>query len=138
VQTPGVYALPGGARIADALARAGGFTAEANANSVNQAALVHDGDQIHVPTLVEEPSSPPPGLSNTRSSSTVDGVGGVGALINVNTATLEELDRLPGIGETRAREIIANRPYVSVDDLERVPGIGPATIEDLRPLVVVE
>jgi competence protein ComEA len=132
VQTPGVYELPSGARAADAVERAGGFTAEANAVAINLAAILRDGDQLHVPTLAEDPSIPAPGLTNQESPS------GVGGLININTATLEELDRLPGIGPTRAQEIIANRPYVSVDDLDRVPGIGPATIEDLRPYVVVE
>ena len=134
VQTPGVYELPGGARVADALARAGGFAAEANVDAVNQAAPLHDGDQIHVPTLAEEPSSPPAGLSSQAAPADVS----VGGLINVNTATAAELEQLPGIGETRAQDIIANRPYASVDELERVPGIGPATLEKLRPLVVVE
>jgi competence protein ComEA len=132
VQTPGVYELPGGARVANALERAGGFTVDANVDSVNQAALLRDGDQIYVPTLVEDPAAPPPGLSNEIAPN------GVGGLINVNTATLEELDQLPGIGETRAQAIINNRPYASVEDLDRVPGIGAATIEELRPLVVVE
>ena len=141
VQVPGVYALPSGARVVDVLTQAGGFAADANVNAVNQAAPLHDGDQIYVPTIVEEPATPVPGLSNeTRQGEMVDvgGSGDVSGPINVNTATAEELDRLPGIGPARAADIIANRPYVSVDDLDRVPGIGPATLENLRPLVVVE
>jgi len=140
VQTPGVYQLPAGARVVDVLQRAGGFTIEANVNAINQAASVHDGDQVHVPTLVEAPSSPPTGVSP---SSTVAAAGdkssgikvGSGP-ININTASLEEIDTLPGIGPTRAQQIIDNRPYASVDDLDRVPGIGSTTLEKLRPLVV--
>lgn len=138
VQTPGVYEVPGGARVADVLARAGGFAVDANVDAVNQAAQLHDGDQVHVPTLVEEPASPPPGLSNQAPPPASLSEASAGGLINVNTATAEELERLPGIGESRAQDIIANRPYATVDELERVPGIGPATLEKLRPLVVVE
>ena len=133
VQTPGVYELPGGARVTDALARAGGFTADANVNAINQASPLRDGDQIYVPTLEEQSASPPPGLSNTEPAA-----GSEGGPININTASLDELDQLPGIGPSRAQDIIDNRPYESVDDLDRVPGIGAATLEELRPLVVVE
>lgn len=133
VQTPGVYELPAGSRAVHAIERAGGFTAEANVAAINQATILHDGDQLHVPTLVEDPTTPSPGLTSPDPPS-----GGGGGLVNVNTATQEELELLPGIGPARAEAIIANRPYASVDDLDRVPGIGPATLEQLRPLVVVE
>lgn len=133
VQEPGVYPLPGGSRVADALARAGGFTPDANVNAVNQATLLRDGDQIYVPTLEEDSTEPPPGLSSAAPAA-----GSAGGLININTATLDELDQLPGIGPSRAQEIIDNRPYERVDDLDRVPGIGAATLEELRPYVVVE
>ena len=138
VLAPGVYELPGGARVADVLARAGGFAPDANVNAVNQATLLRDGDQVHVPTLVEDPVEPDAGLSNSNRTSSVEVIGSTGGLINVNTATAAELEQLPGIGPARAADIIANRPYASVDDLDRVPGIGPATLEELRPLVVVE
>jgi competence protein ComEA len=132
VQTPGVYELPGGSRVVDAVERAGGFTVDANVAVVNQAAILRDGDQLHVPTLQEDASTPAPGLTNPESAT------GVGGLININTASLEELDQLPGIGPSRAQEIIDNRPYESVDDLDRVPGIGASTLEELRPYVTVE
>jgi competence protein ComEA len=132
VQMPGVYELPGGARVVDALVRAGGFTPDATVVAVNQAALLQDGDQVHVPTMAEDSSAPAPGLNNQAASSSGDG------LININTASLEELEQLPGIGPSRAQEIINNRPYESVDDLDRVPGIGAATIENLRPYVTVQ
>jgi competence protein ComEA len=133
VQTPGVYPLPSGSRVVDALERAGGFTPDANVNAINQAAPLRDGDQIYVPTLAEEPAAPPSGLSNTEPAA-----GSGGGPINVNSASLAELEQLPGIGPSRAQDIIDNRPYESVDDLDRVPGIGPATLEELRPYVVVE
>jgi competence protein ComEA len=133
VQTPGVYELPDGARIVDALQRAGGFTVDANVNAINQAAPLRDGDQVYVPTLVEEPAAPTPGLSS--SAPVAESAGGV---INVNSASPTELEALPGIGPSLAQAIIDNRPYASVDELERVPGIGPATLEKLRPYVVVE
>jgi competence protein ComEA len=138
VQTPGVYELPSGARVADALQQAGGFTPDANTDAVNQAAPLHDADQIYVPTQEEAQSVPPIGVSSEEPAPSTSAPAGGGGLINVNTATLEELDQLPGIGPSRAQDIIANRPYVSVDDLDRVPGIGAATLEKLRPLVVVE
>jgi competence protein ComEA len=104
-------------------------------DAVNQAAMLRDGDQLHVPALAEDASMPPPGV---RSAEIEIGLGGAGAPVNVNTATLEALDTLPGIGPTRAQAIIDGRPYASVDELERVPGIGPATLEQLRPFVTVE
>ncbi|MCC6455272.1 MAG: ComEA family DNA-binding protein [Caldilineaceae bacterium] len=133
VQAPGVYPLPEGSRVVDAVEHAGGFAPDANVNAINQAALLRDGDQIYVPTLTEQPSAPPPGLSNAAPAA-----GSAGGLININSATLAELDQLPGIGPSRAQDIIDNRPYASVDELSRVPGIGPATLEELRPYVVVQ
>lgn len=133
VQTPGVYELPGGARVTDALERAGGFSADANVDAINQAASLRDGDQIYVPTFEEEPAAPSSGLSSTEPA-----VNSEGGAINVNTASASELEQLPGIGPSRAQDIIDNRPYASVDELDRVPGIGEATLEELRPYVVVE
>ena len=135
VLTPGVYPLPAGARIVDALVLAGGFAPDANVNAVNQAAPLRDGDQIYVPTLEEEPAVPAAGLSSTEAPEAASVSSGP---INVNTASAEELEQLPGIGPARAQDIIANRPYASVDELDRVPGIGPATLEELRPYVVVQ
>jgi competence protein ComEA len=137
VLNPGVYELPADARVVDALAAAGGFAPEANVNAVNQAAPMRDGDQIYVPTMVEEAAAPRSGIVSIEVAEEDGGLSESG-LINVNTATAEELETLPGIGEARAQDIIANRPYASVDELDRVPGIGPAILEDLRPYVVVE
>lgn len=135
----GIYSLAATARVADAIAAAGGVTGEANSAVVNQAEPLWDGAQVHVPTLTttaDVAPEPPTGVSGVEASSaspvTQSGGGGV---INLNTATATELETLPGIGPSKAAAIIANRPYSTVDDLERVPGIGARTLEQLRPLV---
>ena len=141
VQTPGLYSLPPDARVGDALKAAGGFSDAANVDAVNQAEHVWDGAQVHVPAL-SEPSvmEPPAGVSGvTRGTSGIDLSGelSVTGLVDINRATLEELDTLPGIGPAKAQAIIDGRPYDSIDDLDRVPGIGPAIIAQLRDLVTV-
>lgn len=133
VRTPGVYSLPPGARVADALHAAGGLRADASPHAVNQAARLHDGDQVHIPTQSEAPAAPPAGITGTGDSDV-----STGDQLDLNTASQAALEGLPGIGPAKARDIIANRPYSSVDDLLRVPGIGPATLERLRPHVRVE
>jgi competence protein ComEA len=137
VHAPGLYALPLGARVADALHAAGGLTPDANPNAVNQATLVRDGDQIYAPTQTEAPAAPPPGVSGGGHAETAAKSVPLGP-INLNTATAAQLESLPGIGPSRAQAIIAGRPYATVDELDRVPGIGPATLDELRPYVVVE
>lgn len=138
VQQPGNYALPPDARVGDALAAAGGFTGDANTNAVNQAEHLVDGVQVHVPAVSEpDVADPPAGVSGaTRSGSSGIELGT--GLIDLNHATLEELESLPGIGPAKAQAIIANRPYASVDDLDRVPNFGPATVDNLRELVTVQ
>lgn len=140
VTRPGIYGLEAAARVADALAAAGGLTDDANATLVNQAERLWDGAQIHVPsvtaTTVAAPE-PPTGVSGSVAVDAPPAIAGAGngGSININTATATELESLPGIGPSKAAAIIANRPFTSVDDLERVPGIGARTIEQLRPLV---
>lgn len=142
VRNPGMYELPPGARVGDALSKAGGLVAEADPALVNQAELVFDGAQIHVPL--------PPAPDETNASPNLQqpaaGLSGespppasapAGGLINVNTATAEELTALPGIGPSRAAAIIAGRPYEAIEDIERVPGIGPSAVATLTPLVKV-
>lgn len=136
VNSPGVYTLPQGARVADALRAAGGLAADAHPYAVNQAARLHDGDQVHIPTQGEAPSTPAAGITGAHSAGSDSP--GAGELLDLNTASQAALEGLPGIGPAKARDIIAHRPYTSVDDLLRVPGIGPATLERLRPHVRVE
>lgn len=141
VAQPGIYGLTAEARVADALAAAGGLTSEANAALVNQAERVWDGVQVHVPSLtattIAAAPEPPTGVSGSAAvdAPTILAGAGNGGLININTASATELESLPGIGPSKAAAIIANRPFTNVDDLERVPGIGARTIEQLRPLV---
>jgi competence protein ComEA len=128
VREPGVYRLRPGARVADAIARAGGVTRRAARASVNLAAPVADGEQVLVPPVAG-------GLGGSSSSPGVPKAGPV----NLNSASVEQLDALPGIGPVTARKIVDYRrehgPFTSVDQLDAIPGIGPARVAELRGLV---
>lgn len=140
VAQPGVYALPRDSRVVDAVQAAGGFGANADESAVNLAARLKDGDQLTIPAIGEAaspPSSsqPPANRSNSIPESAP------GKLVNINTATSEELQTLPGIGATRAQDIIdyrqANGNFTTIEDLQKVKGIGPSTYERLKDLVTV-
>lgn len=140
VARSGIYGLEATARVADAIAAAGGLTGEANGALINQAERIWDGAQIHVPSQITAniaAPEPPTGVSGSTAAEppTTLTSAGNGSLININTATAAALESLPGIGPSKAAAIIANRPFSNVDDLERVPGIGARTMEQLRPLV---
>ena len=131
VRRPGLYRLRGGARIADAVHRAGGALRDADLAAVNLAAPLVDGVQVLVPARAGTVgSAPSPGLGGTA---------GPTAPVSLSSATLEELDQLPGVGPITAQKIVDYRtehcPFASVDDLDAVPGIGPTRIEQLRDLV---
>lgn len=132
VRRPGLYHLREGSRIADAVARAGGPGPRAYLAALNLAAPVVDGVQIVVPRRV--PGGP--AVGDPAASGTV---GAAGGKVSLATATLEQLDALPGIGPVTAGRIIAYRtehgPFASVDDLDAVSGIGPARLDQLRELV---
>jgi competence protein ComEA len=132
VRRPGLYRLRDGARIADAVHRAGGALRDADLAAVNLAAPLVDGVQILVPARAVAPSGSPAG----------SGGGATGAAtgaVSLSSATLEELDQLPGVGPVTAQKIVDYRtehgPFASVDELDAVPGIGPTRIEQLRELV---
>lgn len=124
VREPGVYRLPEGSRVTDAVKRAGGATPGAGVDSINLAAQLSDGQQIVVP---EKPSSAP-GETTAAAHS--------GGPISLGSATAEELETIEGIGPVTAQSIIdfrtENGGVSSVDDLDQVSGIGPATMEALR------
>lgn len=130
VRRSGLYRVPDGARVADALARAGGPTAKADLAALNLAAPLVDGQQIAVPVRLPPGSAPSLGTA---------GAAGAGAKVSLSSATVDELDELPGIGPVTAEKIVAwrttNGPLRSVDDLDAIPGIGPARVEQLRDLV---
>ncbi len=135
VVSPGVYTLPPDSRIVDALAAAGGLTDDADPNALNQATPLKDGMQIYAPSVGVAPTPLPIVESGAR-----DVV--ANGTINLNTATLEQLETLTGIGPTKAEAIVAYReaqgPFTSVEQLLDVPGIGEATLEGLQDEVTVE
>lgn len=134
VRQPGVYDFEAGARVIDAVERAGGAREGADLALLNLAAPLVDGQQILVPKE---------GAAGSVPAGTVPGTGapGTGTPINVNTADATALETLNGVGEVLAAAIIAYReehgPFTSVDQLEEVPGIGPSTLEELRDQVSV-
>ncbi len=125
VRRAGLVRLPEGARVADAVARAGGPTRRADLALVNLAAPVADGQQVVVPVRL------PPGAAGGGTAAA--------AKVSLASATLEQLDGLPGVGPVTAQKILDWRQthgsFRSVDDLDAIPGIGPARIEQLRDLV---
>jgi competence protein ComEA len=136
VRRPGVYRLAVGARVADAVARAGGKTTKAQLAAVNLAALLADGQQVVVPSR----GAPATAAPASAAGAAPDAAPTPTTPIQLTTATLEQLDSLPGIGPVTAQKIIdyrtAHGPFRTVDDLDAVPGIGPTRVEQLRGLVV--
>ena len=129
VYKPGLYSLPEGSRVDDAIKRAGGPKPNAALALVNLAAPVADGQQVVVP-------------SNREAAQALAGgsmAGGAGGPVHLNSATLDQLDELPGIGPVTAQKILDYRSehgaFGSVEELDAVPGIGPATLDELRDLV---
>lgn len=133
VRTPGVYQLPRGAIVQDALAAAGGPAAEANLSAINLAAGLSDSQQVYVPFVGETPEVVD--LPGSTSAQTAAG------RVSLNTATAPELERLPGIGPSLAQAIVEFReshgPFAQPEDLLEVPGIGPAKLAQIKDLIVV-
>jgi len=135
VRRPGLYRLAQGARIADAVSRAGGATRKADLALINLAAPLADGEQVVVPRRGSALPAAPRGATG---SSATPGVP-AGGPVHLSTATLEQLDSLPGIGPVTAQKILDYRQehgaFTSVDELDAVPGIGPARLDQLQDLV---
>ena len=135
VKSPGIYDLPVGSRIHDAVQKAGGLTEEADSKSLNLAQKVSDEALVYVPTKGEEAASQQAASGTTPSTSKEKKV-------NLNKASLEELKQVKGLGGKRAQDIIdhreANGKFKSVDELKKVSGIGAKTIEKLKDYVTVD
>jgi competence protein ComEA len=146
VNRPGLYHLPSEARVADLVEAAGGFAPDADPDRLNQAALLSDGVRVWVPRRGEaEVPAAVNGDGGGSPGGSAPGTGGESsapaAPVDLNAATLEQLDTLPGVGPSTAQAIIdhrtANGPFRSVDDLLEVRGIGEAKLAQLRDKVRV-
>jgi competence protein ComEA len=151
VPRPGLYEFAEGARIQDAINVAGGLLTSADVNTINLAALLEDGQQLIIPyKLGEEPAagdgSDPsdddslnlPGSEETPAPSGSN----ESELVNINTASVEELDKLPGIGPTIAQRIIdyrtENGPFSVIEDILNVSGIGPSTFDNIKDFITTQ
>jgi competence protein ComEA len=137
VRKAGVYTLDQGARVADAIAAAGGAGAHAELSAVNLAAKVTDGQQVIVP---ERGAAVVPS-AGTTSAAGAAGAGAPSAVVNLNTASAEELDTLQGVGPSTAQKIIdyrtANGGFKTIDELKNIPGIGEVRFAALKDHVSV-
>lgn len=165
VAKPGVYPLPRNSIVADALQTAGGALPLADLGGLNLAQVLQDGDRVEVPEIPPTPTTAPPTVTLAPTVTVGPGTPSPtpaptdtpappptaasraasipsGAKININTATLAELDRLPRIGPATAQRIIdyrtANGPFKKIEDITRVKGIGPATLEQIKDQIVVD
>ena len=135
VKAPGIYDLPVGSRVNDAVQKAGGLTEQADSKSLNLAQKVSDEALVYVPTKGEESASEKTGSGAPSSTSKEK-------KLNLNKASLEELKQVKGLGGKRAQDIIDHREtngkFKSVDELKKVSGIGAKTIEKLKDYVTVD
>lgn len=150
VAAPAVYEVVPGGIVQQAIEQAGGFTAEADTAVVNLALPLQDGMQIYVPT-VDETAEQVQGVINSPAVRTTGieleaaedtAVAADGELVNINTASVSELDSLPGIGPSTAEKIVeyrdSNGPFATIDEIMNVSGIGPAKFEQIQTFITVE
>ena len=134
VKSPGIYDLPVGSRVNDAVQKAGGLTEQADSKSLNLAQKVSDEALVYVPTKGEEANQ----QANSGASSSTNKE----KKVNLNKASLEELKQVKGLGGKRAQDIIDHREtngkFKSVEELKKVSGIGAKTIEKLKDYVTVD
>ena len=138
VRRPGLYRLPDGSRIADAVRRAGGRAKHADLDAINLAAKLLDGEQVLVPSRVStvRAGTAPAGTASAPAAAT-----GPAAIISLNSATAEQLETIDGVGPATAAKILdfrqKNGGFRTVDDLAQISGIGPKRLEAMRPHVRV-
>lgn len=137
VANPGMYELSGGARVSDAVEAAGGFSEDANQQSVNLAREVSDGEQVVVASTQEAAVS----QSGAAGQTSATGSAAVSGLVNINTASAEELTTLDGVGEATASKIIAyreaNGSFSSIEEIKEVSGIGDKKFEAMKDHITV-
>lgn len=137
VRAPDVYTLPAEARVKDLVMAAGGLAADADSEQINLAARLKDAEHVHVPRLGEATSAVV--QDAPRGTNVATEVEEADSTINVNTASVAELDTLPGIGLAFAQRIVdyrmENGPFASINDLSNVQGIGPTLLEKIAPKI---
>lgn len=154
VKNPGVYTLPSGSRIYEAVNAAGGYGTDADPSYLNQAQVLVDAQRVEVPTVQEakelraqgqspdaQAQSASAGTPAQESGSATQSGGESGGKINLNTAGVEELTQIPGIGESRAQAIIEyreqNGAFGSIEDIMKIPGIKQATFDKMKDRITV-
>jgi competence protein ComEA len=141
VPRPGLYYFLDGARVQDAIDAAGGLLAEADANALNLAAMLEDGQQLDIPYQTGSAPTETVNLPTSATEQPTNENSNNEELVNINTASLEELDTLPGIGLTTAQKIIdyrtVNGPFSTIEDIMNVSGIGPSTFEGMKDMITV-
>jgi len=147
VAAPAVYTLPPQSRVADAIAAANGFTDEADTAVVNLALSLSDGAQVYVPAIGDNAPPPPVVVSQAGSQPaagsqpTAAASADSGGLININTATMDELDALPGVGPSTAQKILDHRDengrFNAIEEIMNVSGIGEAKFNQIKELITV-
>jgi len=145
VVKPGVYTLPVGSRVQDAVEAAGGLLADADSNSINLAARLEDGQQVNIPSQNASMSVPSAPVATSAPFTVVATLTPTAtssaSLININTATAEQLDALPSIGPVTAQSIVTYRqqhgPFQHIEDIMNVSGIGPVTFDKIQSLITV-
>jgi competence protein ComEA len=153
IPRPGLYEFAEGARIQDAIDAAGGLLTSADVNTINLAALLEDGQQLNIPykagqepiegSTGSDPASDENSLVLPGATEATQSQSGSGTeLININTASVEELDTLPGIGPTIAQRVVdyrtENGPFQLIEDIMNVSGIGPSTFDQIKGLITTQ
>ncbi len=144
VSSPGVIALPRDSRVNDAITQCGGFTADADQQSINLAARINDGDRLVVYSRSEQATQS--ALAGTAAALDPKGKGATVTPtphfpININTASQQDFESLPGIGPTKAEQIVTYRQdhgqFKKIDDIQNVPGIGPTIFERISSFITI-
>lgn len=140
VARPGLYELPAGIRAQEVVEAAGGFTEAANQEKVNLAKKLKDGSQVNVPALKGSKKA----ITGTNASAGTASIGSQqkqAGLVNINTASITELDSLPGVGEVTAQRIVEYRQqhsFTRIEDIMQVKGIGEAKFNKMKDRLTVQ